>query len=55
MMPMKYDEKDIKTDYFSKNIENLYEKNKAEIKNDFAKKVLEIDLEKFDTNFDDLY
>ena len=44
-----------KSDYYTKKIENLYEKNKLELKKDLAKKVLEIDIDQFDTNFDDLY
>ena len=45
----------VNSDYYAKKIENLYEKNKAEIENDFHKKVLEIDLEKVESVLDDLY
>jgi len=38
-----------------KKIDNLYEKNKAEIKKEFIKKNLEIDMGRLETEIDDFY
>jgi hypothetical protein len=46
-------ERGVNSDYYAKKIENLYEKNITEIKNDISKKILEIDIDSAATEFTD--